>query len=595
MIPADAGAQPGPVDRLLVEALQGFSDAIVVCDAQDRVVFANDRYHQLFHIFPGPVEIRGMSYEQLIRLTLRSGLLNDPTALLDPDGYVARRRLERSRLAGRVLSEQLIGGRWYRRVEERISTGAIVNTFADITDRKLAEAARESAKAEAERTAARLAAAVEAIPGGFMMMDEDLNYLVWNSRYPVIGGATDEIIRAHANVRNTLAYQARRGDYDNLRIDPDRFAPGVADACPCLAALIRCQSDRPPDVRPGEEEMAAMVEWQLLRFAPGGRPDGETGETVGTFTVADTGAVVEFRRRRIPGIGWVSLYTDITDRVRQAAEVQAARAAAETALEDLKAAQDTLIQQEKLAGLGGLVAGLAHELNTPVGIAYTAANHLKAEVAGFRARLDDGRLKRSELTEFVDMVAESATLVEVNAGRASRLVQSFKTVSSDQVADDRRTFELKLYLEEVILSLAPRWRRQGHEIVLTCPGDLAMDSFPGALSQVFTNLIVNSTVHAFPEGQAGRIDIAVVRPMPDQIIITYRDDGVGIPLSDVSRIFDPFFTTRRGAGSTGLGLHIVYSLMTKVLGGRISVWSAPGQGTRFTLHLPRVAPQPAAG
>ncbi|QJE72084.1 hypothetical protein HHL28_02260 [Aerophototrophica crusticola] len=443
----------GRAARLLLDSLDGYADPFVLCDPDDRVLYTNARYHELFPAAPPQGEIRGWGFEALLRRVLAGGETPDP-GIPDPEEFIRLRLAQRAALAGRSLSEATIGGRLFRRVEERTPNGCVITSYSDITDLKQAQEA-------AERNAARLAAAVEAIPGGFMMMDEGLNYLVWNSRYPGIGGTTDAVIRSHGNVRETLWLQARRGDYDDLRLDPGAFTAGQVADTPCLATLLRCQAARPPGQRPTEEEMEAQVEWHLLRFRPGGRVDGDNAEREGTFRVAGSGAVIEFRRTYTPGLGWVSLYTDVTERMREAEETAAARAAAERALADLRAAQASLVQAEKLASLGGLVAGIAHELNTPIGITYTAATHLKDQAARFRARLEGGQLRRAELDEFLDLVAEGAALLEANAGRASQLVQSFKNVSADRTHDERRRFELGPALEELVVSLGPAGARPG--------------------------------------------------------------------------------------------------------------------------------------
>jgi len=570
-------------DATLRRVLSTYSDAIIIFDAQDRTVFTNEAFHRLFPAMPDPAAIMGRTAAQLLWHAARSD--HPPNTCIAHAGrdYVDQRLAERAALTTRATAEVELYGRWYRRAEERTPDGAIITTYTDITALKQAQAAAEQGRA-------LLTAAVEAIPGGFMMMDMDLNYLIHNRRYAQIGGVSLAEIARHRNARDTFRLQARRGDFDDRRLDPARFSRVQIASTPCLATLLRCQALRAAGERPGPEEQEAMVEWQAMLFQPGGRIDGESAEQTGTFRVADTGAIVEYRRSRVPGLGWVSLYTDVTERVRQAEELHRARAAAEAALADLKTAQESLIQAEKLAGLGGLVAGVAHELNTPIGIGFTAASHLKDQLAAFRPKLAEGRLRRSELEVFVAEVDEAATLLVTNTGRAARLVQSFKNVSADQTADERRQFALKPCLEEIILSLGPRWRRPGHTVTLHCPDGIWMESYPGALGQVLTNLIVNACVHGFAEGQAGTMDIAVIPTGPGHLVLTFRDDGRGIRQESLSRIFEPFFTTRRGAGSTGLGLHIVFNLVTRTLRGRIDVWSAEGQGTRFTLRLPRVTP-----
>ncbi|HYE52066.1 MAG TPA: PAS-domain containing protein [Azospirillaceae bacterium] len=583
------------IDRQLRETLRGYSDAIAVFGPDDRVIFTNARYHELFPHSPPPGEILGWSYEDLLRRSVATGQVGVALALNDPEAYVAQRMAERARLRGRTLRELPIGDRWYRAAEESIADGGIVIAYSDITDRRAAEDALKAAKAMTERTNAILRSAMEAIPGGFMVMDEQFNFLIWSSGWPEIGGASEEIVRAHPNMRSLALWQARRGDYDHIRIDPVKFAPEVIEATPCLKRLIELQAARGPGDPISEEERVAMVEWVMLRYRPEGRPDGERAESSGTVRVGGRGGrVIEFRRNRVPGLGWVSIYNDVTEQRRQAEATARARAEAEEALAELRATQESLVEAERLASLGGLVAGVAHELNTPVGIGYTAASFLSDRLRDFRAQVESGQVRRSDLTEFLDLVEETANLLTVNTGRASRLVQSFKNVAVDQTSDERRRFELRGYLEEIALSVGPQWKRPGHALEIDCPAGIEMDGYPGALSQVVANLIVNATVHAYPDGRAGRLSLSVARAGPDRVELVFADDGDGIAPEHLPRIFDPFFTTRRGTGSTGLGLNIVYNLVTGTLGGRVEVRSAPGAGTRFVLRLPLTAPQAAA-
>ncbi|WP_225889962.1 sensor histidine kinase [Indioceanicola profundi] len=257
------------------------------------------------------------------------------------------------------------------------------------------------------------------------------------------------------------------------------------------------------------------------------------------------------------------------------------------AQERLIMAQASLVQAEKLASLGQLVAGVAHELNTPMGIAVTAVSHLGDSIAELERAVGQGKITRKQLNEFLSILADSSHLVNANVSRAAELIQSFKQVAVDQASAERRGFELKTYLEEVLQSLAPRLRRLPHKAELDCPPGILMDSFPGAISQVVTNLVLNATIHAFGPGQAGRIAITIRDHGPDQVELLFADDGRGIPLENQGRVFDPFFTTNRSNGGSGLGLHIVYNLVTQTLRGSISLRSAPGQGTSFLVRLPR--------
>jgi PAS domain S-box-containing protein len=263
----------------------------------------------------------------------------------------------------------------------------------------------------------------------------------------------------------------------------------------------------------------------------------------------------------------------------------------------LRQAQQDLIQAEKMASLGSLVAGVAHEINTPLGNTLTASSHLQDKVAELSAMLEEGRLRRSDLIAFVALLTETTGLMVTNCERAAELVQSFKQVAVDQTSGERRRFDFKRYIEEILLSLRPRLRKTGHRISVDCPEQLEIDGYPGALSQLLTNFLLNSLMHAYAPDEAGEISIQV-RLLPDMLTgeqdgiveLRYADDGSGIPPDLLGRIYDPFFTTRRGSGGSGLGLHIVYNLVTGTLRGQIAVESEPGRGTSFTVRFPRRTP-----
>ncbi|WP_051340969.1 PAS domain-containing sensor histidine kinase [Azospirillum halopraeferens] len=285
---------------------------------------------------------------------------------------------------------------------------------------------------------------------------------------------------------------------------------------------------------------------------------------------------------------------DITQQKRSEQEAHAAKQRAEQALSDLRHAQETLIQSEKMASLGALVAGVAHEVNTPVGVALTGITHLADATRQFRGRIAEGAVRRTDLAEYMDTAAEVCALIETNLHRAGELIQSFKQTAVDQTSEERRAFDLKDYLDDVLTSLHPRLKKMQHGVGVQCPEGLIVDGYPGALFQVLTNLTMNALTHAFPDGQAGRIDLSVTRCGADEVELRFTDDGCGIPDANRLRIFDPFFTTKRGAGGSGLGLHIVYNIVTKRLRGTIRVESEEGKGTTFILRFPlRMAP--AAG
>lgn len=262
------------------------------------------------------------------------------------------------------------------------------------------------------------------------------------------------------------------------------------------------------------------------------------------------------------------------------------------ALAELTRTQRQLVESEKLAALGGLVAGVAHEINTPLGVAVTAASHLEQESQLLERAIDEGRMTRTALSEFLQHARQGAQLVLRNLERAGALVKSFKQVAVDQASEQRRVFQLDTYLGEILTSLRPRLKGTSLRTEVECPPDLVLDTYPGALYQIVANLLVNAQVHAYAPGQAGCIRI-IASASGEDIRLEFSDDGAGMPEAVRRRVFEPFFTTRRGSGGSGLGLHIVYNLATQILGGRIACESAPGAGARFVLEFPRVAPSQA--
>ena len=262
------------------------------------------------------------------------------------------------------------------------------------------------------------------------------------------------------------------------------------------------------------------------------------------------------------------------------------------AVDRLRETQDRLVQNEKMASLGALVAGVSHEINTPVGVGVTAASTLEQLTRRFGER--QSAPSPAEVAEFAAVARECSTMILANLQRAAELIQSFKQVAVDQTSSDRRRFDLREYLHEVLLSLKPRLKRTPHAVTLDCPDNLVLDSYPGAFAQIVTNLVENSLLHAYPGDRHGRIVIRAVRAGTD-VRLEYSDDGAGIPPENLPRVFDPFFTTKRGRGGSGLGMHIVYNLVTRMLGGTIELTSPPGQGTHVLVTFPaQAAPAGAA-
>ncbi|MES2759565.1 MAG: GAF domain-containing sensor histidine kinase [Pseudomonadota bacterium] len=252
----------------------------------------------------------------------------------------------------------------------------------------------------------------------------------------------------------------------------------------------------------------------------------------------------------------------------------------------LQEAQSELVRQEKLASLGRLVAGVAHEINTPLGICVTATSHLVQELKLTREELAAGAMTADSLEQFLDIVDQSLRIMTTNTQRAAALVRSFKQVAVDQSSDDIRSFNLKTYLSEVLLSLQPKLKGRPVKVAVDCAADIDLESYPGAVSQVITNMLMNSLVHGFEHEQAGTV---VLKAALDgqTVVLDYSDDGAGMDADTLAKLFDPFFTTRRGSGGSGLGAHILYNLVTGALGGTVRVESAPGKGLHYHLRFPR--------
>ncbi len=254
------------------------------------------------------------------------------------------------------------------------------------------------------------------------------------------------------------------------------------------------------------------------------------------------------------------------------------------------AIKNELVRSEKLAALGHLVAGLAHELNTPVGNALLAASALRARIKDIGDKMDAGAIKRSDFNEFKSDSMGAAILVEKNLHRAADLINNFKQMAVDQTAEHRRVFNVDKTIEEVVSTLEFQVRQRPIAVHLDLQAGVSMDSYPGPLGQLIVNFFTNALIHAFPTDAAGDIWIACSRHAADLVKIEFKDNGCGIPAAHIARIFDPFFTTRMGQGGSGLGLSIAFNIATGMLGGTLEVVSVEGQGTTFTILLPREAP-----
>jgi signal transduction histidine kinase len=254
-------------------------------------------------------------------------------------------------------------------------------------------------------------------------------------------------------------------------------------------------------------------------------------------------------------------------------------------LNNLKATQAKLLESEKMASLGNLVAGVAHEINTPLGISKIAASHLTSDTKKAATSYEKKQLKGSALKAYFESATHSSQLIFNNLERANKLVQSFKQVAVDRTNLDKRVFAVKKYIEESIINLTPHLKQTQHCIIVSGDDKIEINSFPGTLSQIVTNLVINSIIHAYQDGDTGELRFDI-RDELGQLIIEYKDNGCGMPAELMGKIFEPFFTTRRAEGGTGLGLHIIYNLVTQKLKGTIECNSTQGFGTTFTISIP---------
>jgi len=250
----------------------------------------------------------------------------------------------------------------------------------------------------------------------------------------------------------------------------------------------------------------------------------------------------------------------------------------------LKKTQNELVQTEKMASLGRLVAGIAHEVNTPLGICVTAASLLTKEIKSFNKKYKDESLTQSDFEEYIETTIQSSDIVTYNLDRAANIIRNFKQVSVDQSSDEIREFALKEYLESIITNLQPTLKNHHHTIEVNCTEALHVQSNPGVFYQIFSNLIINSVIHGFEEKEHGSITIDASQK-DNKLTIIYKDNGKGMSKENLKKVFDPFFTTRRSSGGSGLGTHIIYNLVTQKLHGTISASSHQGHDMTYTIIL----------
>ena len=290
------------------------------------------------------------------------------------------------------------------------------------------------------------------------------------------------------------------------------------------------------------------------------------------------------------------LNVSLESRVRErSAELERANDDLSHALQTLQRTQHDLLAAEKMASLGSLVAGIAHELNTPIGNSLLASTALGDRVNEFEAMLGGGTLRRSALSAYNDEVKLASGLISSSLNKAANLIASFKQIAVDQTNDQRREFNLLAVVLDTTATYSPRLRRANCGTAFDVPPELVLDSYPGGFYQIFNNLINNALAHAFEHMEHGTITVRAQELAGGMVEILFSDNGAGMPDEVRRHVFDPFFTTKMGRGGTGLGMNIVYNIVTGVLGGRVSVASQPGHGTAVRIVIPRSSPVRAQG
>lgn len=338
--------------------------------------------------------------------------------------------------------------------------------------------------------------------------------------------------------------------------------------------------------------------------------EGRAGYYEGEYisTLSDSRTSVSFRTAPARGangeiIGGIGIIEDVSARMAAEAEVRQLNIDLEKrviertadlvkANAEIQTAMKQLAQSERLASLGSLVAGVAHELNTPLGNARTVASTLHERIKEFNFSIANGQLKRSVLERFITESNEASIMIERNLERSADLVRSFKEIAVDQTSIRRRKFDLAHTIDELLATLNPTLRRTPHNVKVDIPAGITLDSYPGPLDQIIANLINNSLIHAFTEDDAGEITI-IGRQEGETVIIEYRDNGSGMSEATASRAFDPFFTTRLGTGGSGLGLYITRNLIQDILNGSMTFETAPDKGVHYVFNIPLNAPPQA--
>ena len=427
-----------------------------------------------------------------------------------------------------------------------ITAGGFVTTCTDVTVKRTIEK-------EYKRQSVFLSAVLTNMPQGLSVFDEELRLQVWNQGFLDVLNYDPKSIYRGVSFIELLNIMAQRGEYGDGDVQQQVSSR--------LALAMQFKAHQFERTRPNGHTHLVQ-----------GRPIYEDGKLK----------------------GFVTTYTDITKQKQVELALSNANVQLEISVADrtieLKHTQDDLIRSEKLAALGSLVAGVAHELNTPIGNSLLTSSTLREKTLTFSRLVGEGVVRKSDLNLFLSDAEHASELIERGLASAADLISSFKQVAVDQASSKRRQFQMDKVCFDVIATTMSKIRHAGITVKLNVPANIELDSYPGPIDQVICNLVDNTILHGLNGRSGGHIAIDVRKLESGFVELCFSDNGVGIPEENLQRIFDPFFTTKLGRGGSGLGLNIVYNIVTTVLGGKIEVKSVEGKGVSFILNLPLVAP-----
>ena len=568
--------------EVLRDAVSNINQGISMFDANLNLAVCNNLFMDL-HGFPESLAKMGTPFAAFARNNAERGEYGpgDIDEIVEAKVQLAKQfqphQFERERPDGRVI--EVVG--------KPLPTGGFISTYTDITQRKRHEIELQEFNATLEQkiaertetlhqalanlgaTQGRLAQIVDGSPIAAYVLDQENRVTHWNRACENLTGVNASAVLGTNSVwrhfydseRPTMADLIVSGESGN---DIDRFYTGKWRRSEIIQGAFEAEDFFPNFGESGR--------WLYFTAAPLRNEEGNI-------------------------IGAIETLRDITEQRTAESALNDRAQALQRALEDLgnvienlEQTQDELVRSEKMAALGSMVAGVAHELNTPIGNSLMVASHLVETSRKMRDAVSAG-LKKSVLDEFLTDTSSTADVLVRNLGKAAELVSSFKQVAVDQTSSQRRSFNLSSMVAEVLTTLGPSLRKTPYVVEQAIASDIVMESFPGPLGQIVTNLVNNAIIHGFDGRDTGQIRIQATKPESGQpIVLTIMDDGIGIPPNVLPKIFDPFFTTKLGQGGSGLGLNIVHNMVFGILGGRIAAESSTESGTRFILTLPLVAP-----